>query len=70
MDKEGIFAGISSGSVIAGALKQAERMDGGNIGLPAGRRRLEILEQPALDEGLRHPGAGSPGQNLVVTTPP
>lgn len=31
MDKEGIFAGISSGSVIAGAMKQAERMDGGNM---------------------------------------
>ena len=31
MDKEGIFAGISSGSVIAGALKQAERMEGGNM---------------------------------------
>ena len=31
MDQEGIFAGISSGSVIAGALKLAERMDEGNI---------------------------------------
>ncbi len=31
MEKEGIFAGISSGSVIAGALKLAERMDEGNI---------------------------------------
>ena len=31
MGKEGIFAGISSGSVIAGALKLAERMDEGNI---------------------------------------
>ncbi len=31
MDKEGIFAGISSGSVIAGALKHAERMESGNV---------------------------------------
>ena len=31
MDKEGIFAGISSGSVIAGALKYAERMESGNL---------------------------------------
>ena len=31
MDKEGIFAGISSGSVVAGALKYAERMESGNV---------------------------------------
>jgi cysteine synthase B len=31
LDKEGIFAGISSGSVIAGALKQADRMESGNV---------------------------------------
>ena len=31
MDKEGIFAGISSGSVIAGALKHADRMDAGKV---------------------------------------
>ena len=31
LEKEGIFAGISSGSVIAGALRIAERMDRGNI---------------------------------------
>ena len=31
MDKEGIFAGISSGSVIAGALKHADRMDEGKV---------------------------------------
>ena len=29
--KEGIFAGVSSGSVVYGALRQAERMDSGNI---------------------------------------
>ena len=31
LEKEGIFAGISSGSVIAGALRIAHRMDHGNI---------------------------------------
>jgi cysteine synthase B len=31
LEKEGIFAGISSGSVIAGALRIAHRMDKGNI---------------------------------------
>lgn len=31
LEKEGIFAGISSGSVIAGALRIADRMDHGNI---------------------------------------
>jgi len=31
LEKEGIFAGISSGSVIAGALRIAERMEHGNI---------------------------------------
>ena len=31
MEREAIFAGISSGSVIAGALKHAERMDAGKI---------------------------------------
>ena len=31
LEKEGIFAGISSGSVVSAALRQAERMDGGNI---------------------------------------
>ena len=29
--KEGIFAGVSSGSVVYGAMKQAERMDSGDI---------------------------------------
>ena len=29
--KEGIFAGVSSGSVVHGALRQAERMESGNI---------------------------------------
>ena len=31
LHQEGIFAGISSGSVLYGALRQAERMDGGTI---------------------------------------
>ena len=31
LEKEGIFAGISSGSVVFAALRQAERMDEGNI---------------------------------------
>ena len=31
LEKEGIFAGISSGSVVSAALRQAERMDEGNI---------------------------------------
>ena len=31
LHQEGIFAGISSGSVVYGAMKQAERMDSGNI---------------------------------------
>ena len=31
LHQEGIFAGISSGSVVYGALRQAERMDKGNI---------------------------------------
>jgi cysteine synthase len=31
LDKEGIFAGISSGSVVYAALRQAERIDEGNI---------------------------------------
>lgn len=31
LHEEGIFAGISSGSVVYGAIRQAERMDSGNI---------------------------------------
>ena len=31
LEKEGIFAGISSGSVVSAALRQAERIDEGNI---------------------------------------
>ena len=31
LDEEGIFAGFSSGSVVYGAMRQAERMDQGNI---------------------------------------
>ena len=31
LHEEGIFAGISSGSVVYGAMRQAERMDSGNI---------------------------------------
>jgi cysteine synthase B len=31
LNQEGIFAGVSSGSVVYGALRQAERMDQGNI---------------------------------------
>ena len=31
LHQEGIFAGISSGSVVYGAMRQAERMDSGNI---------------------------------------
>ena len=31
LDKEGIFAGVSSGSVVYAALRQAERLDEGNI---------------------------------------
>ncbi len=31
LEKEGIFAGISSGSVVSAALRQAEQMDEGNI---------------------------------------
>jgi cysteine synthase B len=31
LEKEGIFAGVSSGSVVYAALRQAERMDEGNI---------------------------------------
>ncbi|MDE2843766.1 MAG: cysteine synthase family protein [Chloroflexota bacterium] len=31
LHQEGIFAGISSGSVVYGAIRQAERMDSGNI---------------------------------------
>ena len=31
LHQEGIFAGISSGSVVYGAMRQAERMDNGNI---------------------------------------
>ena len=31
LHKEGIFAGISSGSVVHGAIRQAERMDRGNV---------------------------------------
>lgn len=31
LHQEGIFAGVSSGSVVHGAVKQAERMDSGNI---------------------------------------
>ena len=31
LDQEGIFAGVSSGSVVYGAIKQAERMDHGDI---------------------------------------
>jgi cysteine synthase B len=31
LQREGIFAGISSGSVVYGAIKQAERMDHGDI---------------------------------------
>ena len=31
LHKEGIFAGISSGSVVHGAIRQAERMENGNI---------------------------------------
>ncbi|MED5569665.1 MAG: cysteine synthase B, partial [Chloroflexota bacterium] len=31
LEKEGIFAGVSSGSVVSAALRQAERMDQGTI---------------------------------------
>ena len=31
LEREGIFAGVSSGSVVYAALKQAERMEEGNI---------------------------------------
>ena len=31
MDEEGIFAGVSSGSVVYGAIRQAERMESGSI---------------------------------------
>ncbi len=31
LHQEGIFAGVSSGSVVYGAIKQAERIDQGNI---------------------------------------
>ena len=31
LDEEGIFAGVSSGSVVYGAIRQAERMESGNI---------------------------------------
>jgi cysteine synthase B len=31
LHQEGIFAGVSSGSVVYGAIKQAERMDQGDI---------------------------------------
>jgi cysteine synthase B len=31
MDREGIFAGISAGSVVYGAIRQAQRMERGHI---------------------------------------
>ena len=67
LHQEGVFAGISSGSVVYGALRQAERMESGNIVLSACRRRLEIPEHQSLDQRLRTIGAGSSGQDMVVT---
>ena len=66
MQKEGIFAGVSSGSVVCCAVRLGGANGEREHRLPAGRRRLEVPQYGPLDQGLRGAHGHGGKQDLVV----
>ena len=66
LDREGIFAGVSSGAVVHVARKLAAELDEGVVVCHARRRRLEVPVGAVLGRGRRR---GVDGAHALVVIP-
>ena len=68
--EEGIFAGVSSGSVVYGAMRQAERMDKGDIVCLLADGGWKYLSTALWTKDYNQLAKEAKGKNMVVTGAP